>query len=435
MKKILVSTLALVLLTVFFLLNATAQQSDYALQQSFEQRYRALLDRVDAARTIGELDTLKTDIDLLDTDFDSHRAFLDKALYPQTYDESMSVLRKARSLTYDRVYLIQSSGVRIAELETKIDFMSARIDSLTSQRNSLFAELAEAKKSNASLRDVIKRLSTNLVAKDRLVTALVDSIFLPYGKDVSQLGDAQKEAIANRLEKSNITARVYDIANDNVKFLGVTQLQGKDYANLIDQYAQFKSKWSGLGEKINAVSAAPQGKDIAVPEQSGKGKTEGGKGTGTKTAPVVKPHQSFSLSVDSVVTLWHDKLAQSFWTALAKDLSANQVQLAPFNDGPSFSSSLRSYISAMSAAGTDATPFVDNVWKARIDKEWREALSKDDMLGKTEYASLDKLVSELKTDRFDFRIYLYAALAIAIVAGIWWYRSKKGKEKPAETAA
>jgi len=121
----------------------------------------------------------------------------------------MEKLRSLQVLTYDRVFLIRTQGVKLSELEERITSLTTRLDSLTAQRDQLFGELQESRKSLTALREAVKRLTANLAAKDRLIFAIADSIFLPYGKDLHQVADLQKEAIGQRLDKANVLTRVY----------------------------------------------------------------------------------------------------------------------------------------------------------------------------------------------------------------------------------
>ena len=427
-------TILCALLTAVFCSVSPAQKSDYALKSEFEGRYRQIAALLDSATATEQIDSLKGEIGKLEADYASHQQFLDKALYPLTFGESMARLRSLQVLTYDRVYLIRTQGVKLSELEARLASLTTRLDSLTAQRDQLFGELQESKKSLSSLREAVKRLTANLGAKDRLIFAIVDSIFLPYGKDIHQVADVQKEAIGQRLEKANVLTRVYEIAADNVKFLDVTQLQGKDYGNLIEQYDAFTGRWNGLKEKITDVAATSA---AATAPATGKStSTKAGAHRGAKeirgaaeTATAQAGH------VDSVLAEWHAKLTAGFWGGLQKEFTQSGVPAAPFHDGPSFSSSIRSYVATLAASKQDPHPFVETLWKQKVDRDWREGLTKDAMLGKTEYAALDKLVGELSRDTIDMTFVAYIAGILVIVAAIWYFLFRKKKLPPQPSPA
>ncbi len=408
--------LALLLLS----LAAVAQESDFAVKQSFEDRVTEIRKAIDGAASVATLDSLKSDIAALERDFDGKREFLDRALYPHTYDQTLAELKDLHLITYDRVYLIQTQGIRLSDLEAQITAMSLQIDTLTNEKNSLFAELQKSKKNQTELREVVRRLTANLDAKDKLIFAMTDSIFLPYGKDLNQASEMQKEAVGKRLGQANVLTRVNEIATDNIRFLESTQLQPKDYANLIDQQEQFSTKWNGLREKMVAVALPPSTR----PTPSAKTK----KGVPVVTTATPQP----GAQVDSVVNAWNLKLQESLMSSIEKEFSANGITLQPFNDAKTFSQSVRAYIATLKTSGQDPTVFVDKVWKERIDKEWREVLSKESMLGKAEYAALDQLVSELHAEQVGGHFYLYVVLILALIVAIWWFFFRKPRARKAD---
>jgi outer membrane murein-binding lipoprotein Lpp len=411
----------LALLAVGFISTSSAQQSDFAIKQEFDRTYKSIFARAEAAGSVSTLDSLKAEIDSLESKFASHADFLDKAIYPDTYLDRIRSLRTIHSLTYEKVYLIQTQGVKVEELETKIIYLTSKLDTLSSQRDKLIAELQEAKKSNAQYREIVRRLQANLQAKDRLIFALVDSIFLPYGKDNAQTGDLQREAINRKLEKGNIIARVEAIAGDNATFLSVTQLQPKDFTSAIEQYQQFANRWNGLRDKITAAVVA--GTKYATPAAGGV------KGTPGTAAP---PPEMPGAKVDSLTALWGSRLQTMFWTSIGKEFTDKGILIDPFHDGPSFAASVRKYAAGLKSSGNDPSTFVNDIWKGRIDKEWRDALTKSAMLGASEYAALDRDISELHRPMVDLKFILYSALVILLAVAGWWFFARKPKESAPE---
>ena len=404
-----------------------AQRSDYALKSDFEQRARSLAARLDSASTTEAIDSVRDDIARLETDFAPHSEFLDRALYPLTFSESVARLRALQVLTYDRVYLIRTQGLKLSELEARINALTGRLDSLTAQRDQLFGELQESRKSLASLREAVRRLTANLAAKDRLIFAIVDSIFLPYGKDLHQVADVQKEAIAQRLQNANVVTRVYEIAADNVKFLDVTQLQGKDYAGLIDQYQAFAGRWAGLKEKMTDVAAT----SAVVAGEAGTA-AHGGKPAKGKTPAHAAAESAATQAahVDSVLDDWHRRLIAGFWGGLQKEFAQAGITVNEFHDGPSFAASVRACIASLSASKQDPQPFVENLWKQKIDRDWRDGLTREGMLGRAEYAALDRAVSELSRETIDGTFVAYIAGVLALIAGVWFFVFRKKKASP-----
>jgi hypothetical protein len=402
----------LVVAVVFIAAPLGAQQSDFAIKKSFEDRFADLKTRVEAATNTAQLDSVKVLLDGFELDFTSHKPFLDEVLYPESFDSKIKDLRGMFVQTYDRITLIQTQGVQITQMESNIKRLTTSLNDLSAERDRLFAELQENKANLTALRETVRRLQANIQAKDRLIFALVDTIFMPYGRNLSQLSEVQRAAVNQKLENANIITRVNEIAADNMRFLQSTELQGKDFANLIDQYHQFRNRWVGLRDRIEGVYAT-SGMVSAV-------KT--GKSVGPAPAQT-----SPAAQVDTAVTEWKSRLMQAFWTAIEREFTAKGVAVVPFTDAPGFSNSIRTYVQAAKAEGSDARVFVDDIWKARIDKEWREALTKDGILGKEEYAALDKLVSELHQEKLDLKFVLYVGALFLLVLALWWFLRQRSK--------
>jgi hypothetical protein len=407
---------SLFMLLVGALMAATfplaAQQSDYAVKKSFEGRFADLKTRIDAATNTTQLDSLKLRLDSFELDFTSHKSFLDEVLYPESFDSKIKDLRGMYVQTYDRITLIQTQGVQITQMEANIKKLTSSLNDLSAERDRLFAELQENKANINALRETVRRLQANIQAKDRLIFALIDTIFMPYGRNLSQLSEVQRAAVNQKIENANIITRVNEIAADNMRFLQSTELQGKDFVNLIDQYNQFRGRWVGLREKIEGVTKASG--MVNAPKH--------GAVIGPQPAPI-----SPAAQIDTAVTEWKARLMQAFWAAVEREFTAKGVAVVPFNDAPGFSNSIRTYVQAAKAEGADARVFVDDIWKARIDKEWREALSRDGMLGKEEYAALDKLVSELHQEKLDMKFVLYVGALFLLVLALWWFLRQRSK--------
>jgi|WetSurMetagenome_2_1015567.scaffolds.fasta_scaffold21760_3 hypothetical protein len=427
---------------------ATAQESDFEVKRNYELAYTTIRQRIDSATTVAELDSLLLRLNGLETQYAVKSRFLDKALYPDDFAGSIHKLRQYHGLTYERVYLIQTQGIAIKDYEARLTALEGRIDSLTTQNRQLLGDLKAARQSLTQLRERVRRLSAAMLSRDRLIFALVDTIFLPYDKDMQQVSDVQKEAIARKLLKSNIVARVYDIAADNVKFMEATQLQGKDFKGMFDQVQQFKTKWSGLREKLNAVaqtadaallekeSSAPATTPGAAPGRkpaTGKPRTPAAAAADSAAAAAQRLQlEQPAMFVDTALTQWEAGLQKAFWAGLAREFSSKGAPLQPFSDGAGFTAAIQSYVDSAKKDGRDVSAFVKEVWKEKVDKEWREVLERDEVLGKAQYASLDKMVSEIGEKQFDLKFLLYIVLAAAAALLIYWVFGRKPKPAAAK---
>jgi hypothetical protein len=408
-------TLHIVILVCLALLPAAAlcQQSDFAVKKDFEERHERLTRLIETATSTAQLDSLKNDIEGLTLDFTQHAAFLDKALYPATFEQKVKDLRDMHARVYDATRVMETQGTQIIAMETSIRDLTVSLDTLTRERDFLFAELQRNKADMTALRETVRRLQAHMQAKDQLLYALVDSMFMPYGRDLANVGDDLRDDLTTKIERANILTRVYDIASDNVRFLTATEFQGKDFGPLLDNYQQFSARWKGLSDKMHAVYLTGQ--------TSADGKAAAKKRTSVKTPaiPVVR--------VDSLLTEWSTALRRTFWSSIEKEFAVRGVAISPFADAPGFSASIRTYVDQVKNSGEDASVFVDDVWKARIDTEWKDALTRESVLGKEEYAALDGMVKELTPPMVDMKYILYIGIIVIVALVLWWLLARKPK--------
>jgi hypothetical protein len=383
------------------------QQSDFEVKERFKTMYDALKQDIDSARTREQMALIPNRIKGLETEFAEHAKLLNGAFYPKTLETMIADLNNQYTVAQEKNTVIQNQTDKIMLLEGQLATMSAEIERLNAERQDLLAKLRSATNSLAQQRELVKRLTANLQAKDRLVNAMVDSIFLPFGKNIDVLTEVQKDAIGKKLEGANIIARIADIANDNVRFLQSTTLEAKDYSTLVSQYSQFKTRWSGLRERITAAVLATN----AVAARKSKG------------AQQTNPAEQ----VDAALEEWHNKLDVSFWASLMEEFKSRNVLVQPFSVAKSFSASIRSFVDASLKEGSDPKTFVDEIWIQRIDKDWRPALESESMLGKLEYASLDKVVSQLHKEKFNWSILWWALNILAVIAVGWYFLTRKPK--------
>ncbi|MBI5473184.1 MAG: hypothetical protein HY961_12645 [Ignavibacteriae bacterium] len=416
MKTSRVSLMTLLVIGAF--LTAIAQQSDFEIKERFKQMYETLKSDIDSARTAEQMAQIPNRIRGLESEFTEHSALISGAFYPKTFETMIGDLRDQYALAQEKNTTIQAQGVRIFELEGQLSNLTAELERLTAERNDLLAKLRSTTHSLAEQRELNRRLTANLQAKDRLVSAMIDSIFLPFGKNIDALSSLEKDALGQKLAKTNMVSRIADIAQDNVRFLEATTLEAKDYGVLVDQYEKFRNRWNGLRDRVNAAMAATTA--------TGAAKGKGGKDTQSSQ---VNP----GAQVDAALAEWRQKLDHSFWAGLMSEFTSHGVLVQPFNDAKSFSASVRAYVDSAKTSGMDTKAFVDEIWIPRIDKDWRSALESESMLGKLEYASLDKAVSQIHKERFDWKIVFYIVNVLAIVLVGWWFLTRKPRRQHVTT--
>jgi hypothetical protein len=225
-----------------------------------------------------------------------------------------------------------------------------------------------------------------------------------------QGGDVAPMELRRQLEESNALSRVYEIASDNLRFAQVMKLQGRDFVPMVEQYNKFQTRWNVLKDRIAEAS-------------------EGDKVPAGARGSRIRLQQA---AVDSVISEWDGTLMSSLWKGVAGEFNAKGIFLLPFDNGASFKASIDQHLESARIKGSDETVFVEDVWKERIDKEWRSTLTQESVLGQATYAQLDLAVSEFAVKTLDWKTAGAIALVFVIVIGTIILRARRDKKAAAQ---
>ena len=309
----LASTLSIVCLCVYNFAAAqqsgtTQTQSDYAIVKSFESKYNDIKDSIRKATTVEECAAVSANIDGLETKFSADTVLLNGALYPDNYDNWISELRIELRLAQDRLGIIESQVARISDLQQQVQTLSSKIDSIANENDKLIASLnvmssalTKNTKTIDSLKDIVARLRRGLRARDEAILAMTDSLFVQYGTNVSGLSEQQKKMLIGKVQHYNVVTNIEVAAEQNIQFLGSTQLASKDILSMIKDQRRFSSYWKGLGPKLSNLYT-------------------GGKEREKEIA-----------SVDAVIDEWGTKADSALWATLDSELTGqpNTRQAVP----------------------------------------------------------------------------------------------------------
>ena len=83
--------------------GAFAQTSDYEIIETYKSRHQTLLESIKTAQDPGQPATLESEIDRLEADYAQHQKLLGEGLYPDTFADSIGMLRDQLKKTTERL--------------------------------------------------------------------------------------------------------------------------------------------------------------------------------------------------------------------------------------------------------------------------------------------------------------------------------------------
>jgi endonuclease III len=384
----------------FCFLNAR-QISDRLIVSKFEESVKELHLFTDSAKTVQDCAEISTLADELEKKYAGKRDLLDRALYPDDFRKTFETLKGKLMIRRNDLGIIETQYVRITELEMQVIGLSNKVDSLSKENERLMNDVkrlsttaAAGKSLSDSLQTVISQLRQNLKERDQLVFSLVDSLFLQYDKNISDMMDIEKQSMYKKLERRNVFTGIKKSIEDNLKFLRSTNLTPNDNVEIARQNHQFTSQWKGVGQKLANIYL------------SGKKKKDE------------------MAAIDSILAVWSKEVDRSNWTSLDTLLSRNGIVLKPFSNGDEFTSHFTEYIDALvkntnheseDIRAKRFNTFNDAVWKSNLKPTWLPVLVESGKLTVDQKNKIEGAVDSWQSAVTPSSPLVYAVIIIVIL--------------------
>ncbi len=394
------------------------EQSDYEIAQSFSKQYKALTQAIQTAQTVQECAEISVNIDAMEKEFTPHKALLDKTLYPDDFQKKLDMVHGQLSYAQGKLGIIQEAVAKIAVLETQVKDLSAQVEKLSNENGDLLKEIQALKAAGASnqkmvdsLNALVAKLQSGIRDRDKMIFAMVDSIFLQYDKNVDALKDVEKQKMASHFERTGVIGNIKKSIVDNVTFLESTSLTGKDLATLVGEQKKFSSQWKGLGPKLTSIYVAQKDR-----------------------AKEVK-------MIDTMITAWGTKVDAALWKSLNELFTKHNLTVRPFSNGADFVTNVNGFIDDEIQNANQQTEavrsqlhsvFVDSVWNGELTTTWMPILRDNNIVTEAQFGQI-----KTKVDAWDSAVapphttlYIIIALVVLVILLVLYRRMKKTPKLP-----
>ena len=400
----------IVILLIIAAVSLTARQkSDRAIVDKFEKTVKVLFRTADSAKTVQDCADINASIDELQKEFADHKELLDRSLYPDDYSKTLANLRGRLLVRQKDLGVIETQMRRIVELESQVQELSGKISNLTQENERLMGTVKVLTTSYAlgkeadrtmfdSLNTIITRLRLNLKARDNLIFALVDSLFMQYDKNVTAMSDVEKQGISGKFERRNVLTEIKKSISDNLRFLESTNLTPNDYSEIVRQHQRFTSQWKGLGPKLTSIYLTGKQKKNEV------------------------------ALIDSMLSTWSAKVEVSTWKALAVLLEKGKIQLKPFSNGSEFTVNFLEFAEAEiknvknepeDVRAKRYNTFNDLVWKTDLKPLWLPVLAESGKITAEQKTEIENRFKSWQSAITPVSPIVYGLIVILLAIVLW----------------
>ena len=407
MEKLKINTVlaAILVLALGFAGQAQAQyQSDFQVKQNFDRDHAEVLEELKTVNTVEDADALLEEVNEMQMQYSDHESFLDRVLYPETFDQRMTNLRELAEVTSVRLARIGEQGDTVVVLEERIAELTDDATRYQERADSLSRELAAMRRSRDANAAQARRLRQEVNERDEFIIKMVDSIFVAYENvDLESLSPAEVSELAMEIDAQNVLGYIESVVDNNISFLDThTELSTRDFLNLYSVQVEFERMWENMGRELA---------DIYVSETNREERLSG----------IVEKIDQWEMLIDDAA-----------WTTLADAFEQNDIDLAPFSSSMEFYTSLNNYLDdaiarAEESGGdeemADYQQFSD-FWFNDVKPRWQEYLISANLMTYENFNTIDEKLTEWRLyaqpTSYTTLIFLGLAVIIALVLlGLW----------------
>ncbi|HKI77561.1 MAG TPA: hypothetical protein VKA26_03360 [Ignavibacteriaceae bacterium] len=405
LKKIFSVVLMIVLYSNF----SSAQQKDYKVVQSFKTKYMQIENGIKDADSLAQLSLIEKQIDELVNSYSPNKDLLDKSLYPDDFNSSITKLRKEYSIRTGDFAHITTLETRVSELNQQIDDLNKKNSDLLIQVRDLTEQSKIDKNKISQLRKTINALRSSLRKRDELVMDMIDSLMPPDFRNKGALTNQEKQNVYSQAQKKDIFNNVQNAINENINFLKITSLKPDDIDSIKEKQYQFKKTWDSFGPKLKEIYAE-KGKDLKNAQK-----------------------------IDSAFDDWHSAIYMEAWNSINEDFSNHGINLKNFSSGKEFTNVLKNYTLdeiknaevKENTSADDYKTFADSAWFGNIKPNWVPYLIDNNMMTEAQKDTVEAYIAKWKDVAYPGSVnWLYPVIGLFVILLIALLVRKGTKKKP-----
>ncbi len=353
------------LIHICLLLLFSAQifaQSDYRITQEFKSRHRSFEIAIEYAKTTGELNKIKKEIIDFKSEFRGNKELLNRALYPNNFESSFTILDKKIAYTNKKLIKIAALKTRVSKAEsdyakvsTELTKLTKEVNSLRNSNSKLMTDLRAfklgyggSKGSIDSLRNLVSKLTLGISKRDTLIKEIMDNIFMTAKHKIESLDDAENKSLKAKIQGTSLIDNIRNLVSDNIEFLDASILTPEDLRNLNNEYYDFVNRWSHFSPKLF---------DIYSTDDKNKNKLS---------------------EIDTLISNWHSSLNTSAWRSVNDVFSSHNIELPNFSTGDEFEKVVLDFIdNEINNSKTTGEVKKDQKFIFFNDHSWNEIIKPD----------------------------------------------------------
>ncbi len=397
MKKIITTTIStFAALLLFANASVLAQQSDYQVLQDFRADYNEITDRIQNAESSEDISDVADLIDQFESDYSGHESMLNTVLYPDSFEDRLSVLRTSLAGSERDFNTIDELNDRIAELQSEVDDYRSQLDEMDEESEALRQRMDRSAANERRLSDLVSQYRQNLESRDAFVTGFLENLLNRYqamdSQTQSEIADASEQLEDNPLDLLRTIISEYINQADRE-----SGLDAQDYLRLRAQHGYFARVWDQIGENMSNAYAAD--------------------------SPVESRQE-----ISDLLSAWQASVDNRLWNSLSTAFNQNGIELPAFTSADAFNNALNTYVDNASAIAQEQNDEADlqlydsfnNFWNSTVKADWGELLIVGNVLSEGQIAEIDVKIGDWARDAEPVSnlMFILFLISLAVIIGL-----------------
>lgn len=387
------------------------QLSDYEIQKNFKTEYQEFSNKIDTVTVADSAQAIKESIQELDEKYGPHEELLNKALYPETYEQMMNELNQTATLAAGRLQKMEQQDDQLTTLQLRLLAYQEHVYELTREADSLKQAMQESVESEKQLSGMVRDYRRNLEERDQLVLDFIDSTVVAYQQiDMQAFRELQDMNSKARLNSDgNALQMIHDISAENLNILeeNSSNLHLEDYMRMQTVQQRFEQMWNRLGNKIAAVYGGNDAGELAR-------------------------------EVEANIQKWDKLLQKRTFATLHDSLRERGVAIKDFENAEEFNNSLNAYLDTVITESRNGTSEENyerfqafrDFWN-RVERQWSSYFTEAGIMTNTQLATISEKTdtwgehAEPESNTMTYLLIITAVVAI-VLGGLLIREKTKG---------
>lgn len=397
MKKIMTKSIFTFTALLFIASGSVlAQESDYQVQQQFRAEYNEIIQRIDTVSTAEGAAEINDQISELEADYSGYSDLLNSALYPETFEESMSSLQNRLVGAEDNISVVDELNEQITELENEISGLRTEIDQMNQDAETLRNRIERSSENEERLSSLVSQYRQNIENRDQFVMNFLDNLLRRYqamdSETESEIANAAENLEDNPLELLRTIISEYINQADRE-----SGLEAPDYIRMRAQHGYFESIWEQVGERLANVYSP----DSPVQAQQ---------------------------EITDLLAAWQASVDNKLWNALSTAFNQNGIELPEFTSADAFFNALNTFVDNGIETASEQNEEADlrlyssfnDFWNNTVKAEWGEPLMEAEILTQEQIATIDNKLGEWsqEAEPVSNLMFILFLISLAVIIGL-----------------